>query len=115
MVDLKKYHSILEKDYIVDFGYVSQVVGLTIESVGPMCNIGDLCCTIAQKNSKSGVFEEDVGFGDKNLLLMPLGDTVGIGIGSIVQATGTPLQVGVDEQLLGQVVDWQGRPLDTDL
>jgi len=115
MVDLKKYHSILEKDYIVDFGYVSQVVGLTIESVGPMCNIGDLCYIIAQKNSESGVFAEVVGFRDKNLLLMPLGDTVGIGIGSIVQATGTPLQVGVDEQLLGQVVDWQGRPLDTDL
>ena len=112
MVDLNKYHSILEKDYMANFGYVSQVVGLTIESIGPMCNIGDLCYIIAQKNSKSGVFAEVVGFRDKNLLLMPLGDTVGIGVGSIVQATGKPLQVGVDDQLLGQVIDWQGQPLD---
>jgi len=115
MIDLKKYHSILKKDYMIDFGYVSQVVGLTIESIGPICNIGDLCYIVAQKNSKSGVFAEVVGFRDKNLLLMPLGDTVGIGVGSIVQATGRPLQVGVGEQLLGQVVDWQGQPLDTDL
>ena len=112
MIDLTKYNSILDEDYTVHFGYVSQVVGLTIESVGPNCNVGDLCYIVSQKDGEDGVYAEVVGFRDKHLLLMPLGDTLGIGIGSIVQATGKPLQVGVGEALLGKVVDWQGQPLD---
>lgn len=114
MIDLTKYDSILEKDYTVRFGYVSQVVGLTIESIGPMCSVGDLCYIVPQNEANEGVYVEVVGFRDKYLLLMPLGETTGIGVGSIVQATGKPLQVGVGEELLGKVVDWQGRPLDKD-
>ena len=114
MIDLTKYDSIFDKDYMMHFGYVSQVVGLTIESIGPNCNIGDLCYIVSQQGADNGVYAEVVGFRDKYLLLMPLGDTVGIGAGSIVQATGRPLQVGVGEELLGQVVDWQGQPLNPD-
>ncbi|HHX59581.1 MAG TPA: flagellar protein export ATPase FliI [Epulopiscium sp.] len=114
MIDLTKYDSILDKDYMVRFGYVSQVVGLTIESVGPMCTVGDLCYIVPQQEDGEGVYVEVVGFRGKNLLLMPLGETTGIGVGSIVQATGKPLQVGVGDQLLGKVVDWQGNPLDKD-
>lgn len=112
MIDLTKYDSILDKDYMVHFGYVSQVVGLTIESIGPICNVGDLCYIVSQQGNEGGVYAEVVGFRDKHLLLMPLGDTAGIGVGSIVKATGKPLQVGVGEELLGKVVDWQGQPLD---
>ncbi len=114
MIDLTKYDSILDKDYMVRFGYVSQVVGLTIESVGPMCSVGDLCYVVPQQEGGEGVYVEVVGFRDKYLLLMPLGETTGIGVGSIVKATGKPLQVGVGEELLGKVVDWQGKPLDKD-
>lgn len=114
MIDLTKYESVFDKDYAVHFGYVSQVVGLTIESIGPMCTVGDLCYIVPQQEGGEGVYVEVVGFRGKNLLLMPLGETAGIGIGSIVQATGTPLQVGVGEELLGKVVDWQGKPLDKD-
>ncbi len=114
MIDLTKYDSILEEDYMVRFGYVSQVVGLTIESIGPMCTVGDLCYIVPQKEDGEGVYVEVVGFRGKNLLLMPLGETTGIGVGSIVQATGKPLQVAVGEELLGKVVDWQGHPLDKD-
>lgn len=114
MIDLTKYDSLLEEDYMVHFGYVSQVVGLTIESIGPMCSVGDLCYIVPQQEAAEGVYAEVVGFRDKNLLLMPLGETTGIGVGSIVQATGKPLQVAVGEELLGKVVDWQGKPLDKD-
>ncbi|NLI88837.1 MAG: flagellar protein export ATPase FliI [Epulopiscium sp.] len=112
MIDFKKYDPIFDKDYIVKFGYVNQVVGLTIESIGPMCSVGDLCYIVSQQNPDEGVYAEVVGFRDKNLLLMPLGETEGIGVGSVVKATGTTLQVGVGEELLGKVVDWQGKPLD---
>lgn len=114
MIDLRKYDSILDKDYMVRFGYVSQVVGLTIESVGPMCKVGDLCYIVPQHDDLEGVYVEVVGFRDKHLLLMPLGETEGIGVGSVVKATGTSLQVGVGEELLGKVVDWQGQPIDPD-
>ncbi len=114
MIDLSKYDSILNEDYMVHFGYVSQVVGLTIESIGPMCSVGDLCYIVPHQDAEEGVYAEVVGFRDKNLLLMPLGETAGIGVGSIVKATGKPLQVAVGEELLGKVVDWQGKPLDKD-
>ena len=90
MIDLRKYDSILEEDYMVRFGYVSQVVGLTIESIGPMCSVGDLCYIVPQQDELEGVYAEVVGFRNKNLLLMPLGETTGIGIGSVVKATGKP-------------------------
>ena len=112
MIDLTKYDSIFAEDYMVRFGYVTQVVGLTIESVGPMCSVGDLCYILPQRAGQEGVYVEVVGFRDKFLLLMPLGEVTGIGIGSVIKATGKPLQVGVGEELLGKVVDWQGQPLD---
>lgn len=112
MINWDKYQPVLNENYMVKFGYVTQIVGLTIESIGPMCKVGDLCHILSQKNSEDGVLAEVVGFRDKHLLLMPLGETTGIGIGSIVKATGKPLQVGVGEELLGKVVDWRGIPLD---
>lgn len=112
MINWDKYQSVFNENYMVHFGYVTQIVGLTIESVGPMCKVGDLCNILPKINSEKGVLAEVVGFREKNLLLMPLGDTTGIGIGSIVKATGKPLQVGVSDDLLGQVVDWQGHPLE---
>lgn len=55
---------------------------------------------------------EVVGFKDRKTLLMPYDSTDGIGLGCIVENTGHPLQVMVNEQLLGKILDGLGRPLN---
>ncbi|HKM42411.1 MAG TPA: flagellar protein export ATPase FliI [Limnochordia bacterium] len=91
-------------------GRVSQIVGLTIESLGPTTNIGDLC--LIQPRTGQGVPAEVVGFRDQKVLLMPLAELTGVGPGSLVTATGSPLTVGVGEALLGRVLDGLGQPMD---
>ncbi len=92
-------------------GRVVKVVGLTIESMGPRLSIGDLCYLYPQRN-KPGVLAEAVGFKGKQVVLMPLGEMVGIGPGSTVEPAGRPLSVGVGPGLLGRVLDGLGRPID---
>ncbi|MCK9525327.1 MAG: flagellar protein export ATPase FliI [Limnochordia bacterium] len=91
-------------------GRVSQIVGLTIESLGPTTSIGDLC--LIQPRNKPGVPAEVVGFRDQKVLLMPLSELTGVGPGVLVTATGSPLTVAVGETLLGRVLDGLGRPMD---
>ncbi len=110
-IDLKKYDEVLHKNYVKRLGRVSQVVGLTIESVGPDVKVGDICNIKATKYSKP-VVSEVVGFKNSNILLMPLGDMTGIGPGSIVEAVGKPLMLRISEDLLGRVLNGIGDPMD---
>ncbi len=110
-IDLSKYQSVLNKTYIKKMGRVSQVVGLTIESIGPDVRLGNLCTIRANKYSKE-IFAEVVGFKNNNILLMPLGNMSGIGPGSIVSASDMPITVNVSQDLLGRVLDGLGEPMD---
>ncbi|OIJ13164.1 flagellar protein export ATPase FliI [Anaerobacillus alkalilacustris] len=94
------------------FGKVSRVVGLTIESKGPQVSIGELCYIIIGKSPKRKVMAEVVGFRDEKVLLMPFTTVHEISPGSLVEATKKPLQVKVGTELIGQVVDGLGQPLD---
>ncbi|MCL2665924.1 MAG: flagellar protein export ATPase FliI [Defluviitaleaceae bacterium] len=111
MADLSKYRSAIEKNHIKRLGRVSQVVGLTIESVGPDVNIGKTCLIKPNKYS-AGVLSEVVGFKNNLIQLMPLGDMGGIGPGSIVEAQERPVSIRVSEKLLGRVLDGLGQPMD---
>ncbi|MDR2904058.1 MAG: flagellar protein export ATPase FliI [Clostridiales bacterium] len=111
MVDIEKYSAAAEKTYIKKLGRVSQVVGLTIESIGPDVSVGDKCMIYAQKGSKP-VIAEVVGFKDTNILLMPLGNMSGVGPGSIVEASTEPLKIRVSDQLLGRVLNGVGEAMD---
>ncbi len=111
-VNLKKYKEILHiKQFVCFRGQVAKVVGLTIESNGPQTHVGQLC-RIINSGSKSEILAEVVGFRDKSVLLMPLGEMDGIGPGSDVIATGMELSVGVGNGLLGRVLDGLGNPID---
>ncbi|MCL2188155.1 MAG: flagellar protein export ATPase FliI [Defluviitaleaceae bacterium] len=110
-INLAKYHTVLEKNYIRKLGRVSQVVGLTIESTGPDVNIGQTCQIKAGKYGKP-VLAEVVGFKSNNILLMPLDDMAGVGPGNVVEAQERPITVRVSEKLLGRVLDGLGRPMD---
>lgn len=98
-------------DFSLHYGKVTKVVGLTIESVGPPCKLGDLC-EIRSKDGSSQVKAEVVGFRDSSVLLMPFDSVDGIGLGATVRNTGEVLKVAVGPELLGRVLDGIGRPMD---
>ena len=110
-IDLTRYAAVLNKTYIKRLGKVSQVVGLTIESIGPDVNIGQTC-KIKSGRGGEELLAEVVGFKDNNILLMPLGNMGGIGPGSIVEALNKPITIKVSEELLGRVLDGLGNPMD---
>lgn len=111
-IDFSKYHKILEKnDFIEYLGKVSKVVGLTIESIGPEANIGELCELHAARSSKE-IKAEVVGFRDNKVLLMPLGDMHGIGSGNTVVSSGSYLKVDVCREMVGRILDGMGNPID---
>ncbi|HHW56546.1 MAG TPA: flagellar protein export ATPase FliI [Clostridia bacterium] len=108
---LEKYEKNLqEKRLIQYYGKVSQVIGLTIESTGPLSNIGEIC-HIKTINGNQ-VLAEVVGFKEEKVYLMPLGNMEGIGVGSKVIATGQTLRINVGKELLGRVLDGLGNPID---
>ncbi|REJ36410.1 MAG: EscN/YscN/HrcN family type III secretion system ATPase [Bacillota bacterium] len=92
-------------------GTVTRLVGLTIEGRGPLCTVGELC-RIHPLGGGKPIPAEVVGFHERAVLMMPLGDVTGLGPGSRVEALGRPLSVAVGDGILGRVVDGLGRPLD---
>ncbi|MFO7255949.1 MAG: flagellar protein export ATPase FliI [Bacillota bacterium] len=92
-------------------GWVSQVVGLTIESSGPRATVGQLC-TIHPAGDRPPILAEVVGFRDRKTILMPLGEMQGIGPGNTVVAERRGLTAPVGWKLLGRVLDGLGRPMD---
>jgi len=92
-------------------GRVVQLIGLVIESEGPLAAVGEVC-RIESARHDGVTLAEVVGFRNHNLLLMPLGEVHGIHPGSEVIATGAPLQISVGDSLKGRVIDGLGNPLD---
>ncbi|HPJ88080.1 MAG TPA: flagellar protein export ATPase FliI [Thermotogota bacterium] len=91
-------------------GSVKKIIGLTIESAGPEVFLGE-CCKIKTIDGKV-VTAEVVGFKDNHIILMPLEEYSGISLGCEVQGTKRNLNIGVDDSLLGRVLDGLGRPMD---
>jgi flagellum-specific ATP synthase len=92
-------------------GRVVQLIGLVIESEGPLAAMGEVC-RIQSARHDGHTLAEVVGFRNHHLLLMPLGEIHGIHPGSEVIATGAPLRVGVGSALKGRVIDGLGNPID---
>jgi len=92
-------------------GTVSKVIGMTVESKGPMVRMGDIC-KIYPISGEEAVLAEVVGFKDEGVILMPFGSVSGIGVGNKVVATGEEYRVPVGEGLRGRILDALGRPMD---
>ncbi|EJP21517.1 flagellar protein export ATPase FliI [Peptostreptococcaceae bacterium AS15] len=111
-LDLSKYFERLSDATLVQYkGRVSKVVGLTIESIGPQVQVGEMCKIFPVK-SDVPVMAEVVGFTENAVLLMPLGDMQGISPGATVIASGNSHEVQVGDSLLGRVLDGLGQPID---
>ena len=112
-IHFDRYEALLDRSYVKHLGKVAKVVGLTIESIGPMAKLNDLC--LIRSNSAAGVVKaEVVGFRDDRVLLMPYDNVEGVGLGSWVENTGAPLQVPVSVELLGLTLDGVGEPMNAD-
>jgi len=92
-------------------GRVVQLIGLVVESAGPLAALGEVC-RIESARHDGSTLAEVVGFRNHHVLLMPLGEMHGIHPGSEVIALGRPLQVPVGKALLGRVLDGLGHPID---
>ncbi len=116
-IDLSKYKKMQNAPFYRMSGKVVNVIGLTIESAGPDAKLGDICLIYPKKKENEAIsvdrgkpsMAEVVGFKDNRVLLMPYENTSGIGNGSIVENTDSPLRVNVGEGLLGQTLDGLGR------
>lgn len=112
MLDLEKYEAVKEQIFFRKLGKVVNVVGLTIEAVGPDACLGDVCRIVPEAAGTEPVMAEVVGFKDKKTLLMPLDAVEGISLGCSVENTGYPLNVTVSDELLGKTVNGLGQPVD---
>jgi len=98
-------------DSLVVHGRVAQAVGIVVEGYGPMTSIGEIC-EISKEHGQGSVLAEVVGFRGDRILLMPLGDTQGIGPGSRLLMKGRAAEVSVGPSLLGRVLNGLGEPID---
>lgn len=102
---------ITEVDRFSQYGRATRVVGLVIEAVGLDVALGELC-RVQSLTGESAVFAEVVGFHEKGILLMPLGELEGVHPGSAVEPMGRSWGVEVGPGLLGRILDGLGQPLD---
>src|SRR3990172_1779795 len=108
---LSKYKDLVQGlDPIQYVGKVERVVGLTIESIGPDVEYGELCKIRLDKGEY--LYAEVVGFNRNRVILMPVGDMKGVVPGADVIAAGTALMVPVGDVLLGRVISGIGAPID---
>lgn len=108
---LEKYENAVNRAVTIKtLGRVSEVVGISIESVGPFSSVGDVC--LVDTDDGKSVKAEVVGFKNKRTLIMPLADVRGISPGVRVMNLRHKLQVPVGTELLGRILSGDGEPID---
>ena len=91
-------------------GKVLESVGQTIESAGPLASVGE-CCEILDQYGQPHLAEV-IGFRGSNVLSMPVDTTEGIRFGNPVEALGVRPEIEVGPELMGRVLNAQGKPID---
>ncbi|MFO0775877.1 MAG: FliI/YscN family ATPase [Nitrospiraceae bacterium] len=98
-------------DPVAVHGRIAQATGIVLEGYGPATSIGELC-EVSREDGSAPLTAEVVGFRGDRIMLMPLGDTRGIGPGSRLTMKGRSASAPVGQGLLGRVIDGLGNPLD---
>jgi len=93
------------------YGRVVRIVGLVIEAVGLELGLGELC-RITSLSGERSVLGEVVGFHERGILLMPLGELEGLHPGCSVYPVARLSGVEVGPGMLGRILDGLGRPID---
>ena len=94
-----------------DIGKVTEVTGFLIRGYVPGACVGSIC-EIQPLVGKSSFLSEVVGFVDRQVLLMPLGEMKGVGLGARIVLLKSRALVNVGDHLLGRVINALGEPID---
>ncbi|MCB0414927.1 MAG: FliI/YscN family ATPase, partial [Bdellovibrionales bacterium] len=94
-----------------DVGRVTQVRGNLIKGIIPGACLGSICI-IKPVYGKKSFYAEVVGFENRDVLLMPLTQMQGVGLGSSITLFRMRAHVPVGEKLLGRVINAMGHPID---
>ncbi|MCS7000129.1 MAG: flagellar protein export ATPase FliI [Bacteroidota bacterium] len=104
--------TLLSKRALIEHaGTIANVIGITIESIGPQAAIGELL-HLRTPDGQCVAECEVVGFRDNRIISMVLGETHRLMPGMKLIATGRSLEVELSPALLGRILDGIGRPLD---
>jgi len=104
-------HLLENAHFTRDSGKITEVTGMIIKGFLPGANIGSIC-KITPVTSDKAFLAEVVGFKDKSVLMMPLEQARGVGLGSKVSLIKQTATVRVGQDLLGRVIDGLGRSID---
>jgi flagellum-specific ATP synthase len=91
-------------------GKVVEASTQTLESLGPLCSVGECCEVLDSEGRRHGA--EVIGFRERNVLVMPLEPTRGIRYGDSVVALGVAPSIAVGEAMQGRILSALGTPLD---
>jgi flagellum-specific ATP synthase len=112
-LDLTRYQAAIERHRVTeDAGKVTQVVGQTMLGFIPGAAVGSTCRIYPTANGES-FLAEVVGFRDRHVIMMPLGEMKGVGLGSRVVLDQSTASVKTGTGLLGRVIDGLGQPIDS--
>ncbi len=106
------YYEAIEQARLVRcYGRVVQVVGLVVEGIGPRLAVGEVV-SIDRGEEEGPVTAEVVGFREKRMLFMPLGETRGIQPGNRIMPSGHRATAKIGTNLLGRILNALGDPID---
>lgn len=105
--------SLKSRDFNISSGRLTKVSNLVIEARGVRGFVGELCKIESRGSFARTCLAEVVGLREHVTLLMPYGETQGIGLESVVIATGASASIPIGDGLLGRVIDPFGTPLDS--
>lgn len=112
-INIEKYNQIISNIHLSkDSGKVKEVVGLMIKGYLPGAAVGGVVQIFPNGLEKS-FLAEIVGFRDKDVLLMPLNEMRGVGLGSKIVLAKQNATVRVGDDLIGRVVNGLGLPIDS--
>jgi flagellum-specific ATP synthase len=109
---LERYEALLDRIHLTeDSGRITQVVGHVMTGYLPGATIGSVCA-VHPTTGFPKFLAEVVGFKDRSVVLMPLGEMRGVGLGSSIVLERQVATVKVGPGLLGRVINGLGEPLD---
>jgi flagellum-specific ATP synthase len=112
-LNLTKYErALMTAQLSRDIGKVTHVTGFLISGFIPEVSVGSIC-EIYPNSGAPSFMSEVVGFRDREVLLMPLGEMRGLGLGSTIVVRRNLATIPVGDALLGRVINGMGEPIDS--
>lgn len=109
---IQKFHDLVSGLHLSrDSGKVLEVTGMLIKGYLPGATVGSIC-QIFPSGTERSFLAEVVGFKDQSVLMMPLSDMRGVGLGCKIILAKQTATVRVGSNLLGRVVDGLGQIID---